>query len=70
MRSIARSYLAILVIVAIGGSPVMAARRRALGVVVQTDRGHIDTTNAVMGADIYSCIPAIRLTPTTVEYSA
>jgi hypothetical protein len=56
MRSIARSYFAMVVIVAIGGSPVVAARsRRPLGVVVQADRGHIDTTSAVTGADIYSC---------------
>ncbi len=30
------------------------AHRRVLGVVTQTDRGHLDSQNAVMGADIYS----------------
>jgi hypothetical protein len=33
----------------------MADHRRALGVVVQADRGRIDSINAVTGADIYSC---------------
>jgi hypothetical protein len=55
MGFIARSWLACLVIVTICGSPAMADVRRALGVVVQTDRGRIDSTNAVTGADIYSC---------------
>jgi hypothetical protein len=55
MGLIARSWLACLVMVSICGSPAMANVRRALGVVVQTDRGRIDSTNAVTGADIYSC---------------
>jgi hypothetical protein len=51
----ARFGLAFLAVAVASGLPTLADHRRALGVVVQTDRGHIDTTNAVTGADIYSC---------------
>ena len=58
MRQVARFCLLILCFAALFGSPAFGARgahRRVLGVVSQTDRGHIDSANAVMGADIYSC---------------
>jgi len=32
-----------------------AAQRRPVGVVSQTDHGHIDSTDAVSGADVYNC---------------
>jgi hypothetical protein len=56
MRFTARFCLAVLVAAMVWGTPATSGvRRRALGVVAQTERGHIDTTNAVDGADIYSC---------------
>jgi hypothetical protein len=61
MRQVVRFCLVILCFAALSGLPAFGARgqrgahRRVLGVVSQTDRGHIDTTNAVTGADIYSC---------------
>lgn len=35
--------------------PAQAAHRNAVGVVSQADRGHIGTTNAIAGADVYDC---------------
>jgi hypothetical protein len=61
MRQVVRFCLVILCFAALFNSPAFgapgqrSAHRRALGVVSQTDRGHIDTANAVTGADIYSC---------------
>jgi hypothetical protein len=36
-------------------SPIFGEHRRALGVVAETDRGHLDSQDAKVGADIYSC---------------
>src|SRR5271170_7234749 len=55
MRQVSRLCLIILCFAALYSSPAFAAHRRVLGVVSQTDRGHLDNQNAVMGADIYSC---------------
>jgi hypothetical protein len=55
MRHVARYSLILLCYAALFISPTFAAHRRVLGVVTQTDRGHLDSANAVMGADIYSC---------------
>ncbi len=55
MRHVARFCLILLCFAALYNSPAFAAHRRVLGVVSQTDRGHLDSQNAVMGADIYSC---------------
>jgi hypothetical protein len=55
MRHALRLCLIILCFAAFYSSPASAAHRRVLGVVSQTDRGHLDSQNAVMGADIYSC---------------
>ncbi len=55
MRHVARFCLILLCFAALSNSPTFAAHRRVLGVVTQTDRGHLDSQNAVMGADIYSC---------------
>src|ERR1700722_15501621 len=55
MRLFVRYSLVLLAFSVVYGSPARADHRRALGVGSQTERGHIDTTNAVTGADIYSC---------------
>jgi hypothetical protein len=55
MRFGVRFSLGVLLLSGLSVLPAKADSRRALGVVVQTDHGHIDTTNAVTGADIYSC---------------
>src|SRR5271154_2044091 len=55
MRQVSRLCLILLCLAALYSSPAFAAHRRVLGVVTQTDRGHLDSQNAVMGADIYSC---------------
>ncbi len=55
MRHVARFCLISLCFAALWSSPALAAHRRVLGVVSQTNLGHIDSANAVMGADIYSC---------------
>ncbi len=58
MRHVVRFSLILLCFAALYSSPTLAAHgehRRVLGVVTQTDRGHLDSQNAVMGADIYSC---------------
>lgn len=55
MRFIARLCFVALSLAALLSSPAMAARRRVLGVVLQTDRARLDRANAVIGANIYSC---------------
>jgi hypothetical protein len=55
MRHVSRLCLISLCFAALHSSPTFAAHRRVLGVVSQTERGHIDSQNAVTGADIYSC---------------
>jgi hypothetical protein len=55
MRSVVRFCLILLCYAALFVWPTFGAHRRILGVVTQTDRGHLDSQNAVMGADIYSC---------------
>ncbi len=55
MRHALRLCLILLCFAAFYSAPASAAHRRVLGVVSQTDRGHLDSQNAVMGADIYSC---------------
>jgi hypothetical protein len=55
MRDVARLGVILLCFAALSSLPTSAAHRRVLGVVGQTDRGHLDSQNAVMGADIYSC---------------
>jgi hypothetical protein len=55
MRDVARFCVIVLCFVALFNRPALAAHRRVLGVVSQTDRAHLDSQNAVMGADVYSC---------------
>ena len=55
MRDVARFGVVLLCFAALLNLPTSAAHRRVLGVVSQTDRAHLDSQNAVMGADIYSC---------------
>jgi hypothetical protein len=55
MRPVVRFCVILLCFAALWSSPAFAAHRRVLGVVSQTNLAHIDSSNAVMGADIYSC---------------
>jgi hypothetical protein len=55
MRHAVRFCLISLCFAALWSSPAIAAHRRVLGVVSQTNLAHIDSSTAVMGADIYSC---------------
>ena len=55
MRSVVRLCLVLVCSAALLVWPAFAAHRRVLGVVTETDRGHLDSQNAVVGADIYSC---------------
>jgi hypothetical protein len=59
MRYAVRCCLVSLCLVGLLGSPAIGAshtvNRRVLGVVSQTNLAHVDSANAVMGADIYSC---------------
>jgi hypothetical protein len=55
MRHVLRFCLISLCFAALFSSPALAAHRRVLGVVTQTNLAHLDSQNAVMGADIYSC---------------
>jgi hypothetical protein len=60
MRYVARYCTAILCVAALICTPAFGGRatpRRVLGVVSETNLGHISNTNAVVGADIYSCEP-------------
>lgn len=55
MRPLARLCLVIMSCSVLFAWPAFGAHRRALGVVVETDRGRLDSQAAKMGADIYSC---------------
>lgn len=55
MRFVARLCLVALGVAALFNLPAMAAGRKVLGVVLQTDRARLDRANAVIGANIYSC---------------
>jgi hypothetical protein len=55
MRSVVRLCLILVCYAALFVWPTFGAHRRVLGVVAQTDRGHLDNQNAVTGTDIYSC---------------
>lgn len=54
MRSLAR-YCGVLFAAALAVVPAQAAHRTPVGVVSQTERGHIDSNDAVSGADVYDC---------------
>jgi hypothetical protein len=55
MRDVARLGVILLCFSTLFTLPTSGAHRRVLGVVSQTDRAHLDSQNAVVGADIYSC---------------
>ena len=55
MRFIARVCVVALALAALFNAPAMADHRKVLGVVLQTDRARLDSANAVLGANIYSC---------------
>jgi hypothetical protein len=58
MRQVVRFGLVVACCVSLLSSPLLGAARaprRVLGVVTQADRGHLDSQNAVTGANIYSC---------------
>jgi hypothetical protein len=55
MRFVSRLCFVAVCVVFAWQAPAIAAHKRVLGVVAQTDRGHLDTSNAVQGADVYSC---------------
>ena len=59
MRPVFRLCLAVVCCTALFPRPAAAggARRTVLGVVSQTDRGHLDNEDAQLGANIYSCDP-------------
>ncbi|HTZ99240.1 MAG TPA: hypothetical protein VMB02_02845 [Candidatus Aquilonibacter sp.] len=54
MRPLTR-YGGALFAAALAVVPAQAAHRKPVGVVSQTDRGYIDSANAVSGADVYDC---------------
>lgn len=54
MRPFAR-YCGVLFAVALILPSAQAIQRRAVGVVSQTDHGHIDSTDAIAGANVYNC---------------
>jgi hypothetical protein len=55
MGSVVRLCLVLVCYAALFVWPTFGAHRRVLGVVTETDRGHLDSQNAVVGADVYSC---------------
>jgi len=55
MRPAARLCLVLVSYAALFVGPLFAAHRPVLGVVSQTDRGHLDSQDAQLGANIYSC---------------
>jgi hypothetical protein len=57
MRQAARVALILACAASLFSSPAFGTHqpRRVLGVVTQTNLAHLDSQNAVMGADIYSC---------------
>ncbi|MGA8872744.1 MAG: hypothetical protein WB460_16470 [Candidatus Acidiferrales bacterium] len=54
MRPLAR-YCGLLCAAALIMPSAQAIQRKAVGVVSQTDRGHIDSADAVSGANVYDC---------------
>ncbi|MGO9590377.1 MAG: hypothetical protein ACLP3K_10080 [Candidatus Acidiferrales bacterium] len=54
MRPLAR-YCGVLFAAALIMPSAQAIQRKAVGVVSQTDRGHIDSADAVSGANVYDC---------------
>lgn len=58
MRSAVRGICVALCVAMLWQGPVMArthASRRVLGVVAQTDHGKLDSSEAALGANVYSC---------------
>ena len=55
MRFAVRFCVVALGMAALLSSPAMAAHRKVLGVVIQTNLAKLDSSTAVVGADIYSC---------------
>ncbi len=55
MRPVARLCLLLVSYAALVVWPAFGAHRRVLGIVNQTDRGHLDSQDAAVGANIYSC---------------
>jgi len=55
MRPVSRLLLVLVSCTALLAGPAFGGHRRVLGVVSQTDRGHLDSQDAQLGANIYSC---------------
>jgi len=55
MRSISRLCWVLVSGTALFAGPAFAGHHRVLGVVSQTDRGHLDSQDAQLGANVYSC---------------
>lgn len=55
MRPVVRLGIVLLCYAALFVWPIFGAHRRVLGVVTETNRGHLDNQDAKLGADIYSC---------------
>ena len=55
MRPLLRALLVLVSYAALFIWPAFGAHRRALGVVTETNLGHLDSQDAKVGADIYSC---------------
>jgi hypothetical protein len=55
MRLVVRLCLVLVCSAALLVGSTFGAHRRVLGVVTETDRGHLDNQDAKLGADIYSC---------------
>lgn len=55
MRPVSRFCLVLVSCMAFFAGPVFAGHHRVLGVVSQTDRGHLDSQDAQLGANVYSC---------------
>lgn len=55
MGPVARLCLVLVSYAALLVWPTFGAHRRVLGIVNQTDRGHLDSQDAAVGANIYSC---------------
>lgn len=55
MRPVARLCLVLVSYAALSSLTTFGAYRHVLGVVNQTDRGHLDSQEAAVGANVYSC---------------
>jgi len=55
MRPVSRFCFVFVSCAALFAGPAFGGHRRVLGVVSQTDRGHLDSQDAQLGANIYSC---------------